>query len=130
MVRGRFPCPGQVSRQESTNVGLKKADLKRIKETAGVQDWKDDMNIMGDRCSNWSDGRFLQGTFTATREIDAESPDANCEGLGGLSSLRSVDGKVPILYADAHATTITKDVPLKTLKMMANWQNAQAFQAP
>ena len=46
---------------------LKKDALKGIKDDAGVQDFKDDKNIAGDRCASWMDGRFLQGTFNGTR---------------------------------------------------------------
>ena len=35
---------------------LKKETLKGLKADAGVQDFKDDKNIAGDRCSSWMDG--------------------------------------------------------------------------
>ena len=60
------------------NVLLKKGDLKDIKDETGVKDWKDDKNIAADRCASWMDGRFLQGTFTGTRNMNDEKPDVNC----------------------------------------------------
>ena len=69
---------------------LKKDALKGIKDDAGVEDFKDDKNIAGDRCASWMDGRFLQGTFTGTREFNDDRPDVSCGGEGGLSGLRGV----------------------------------------
>src|SRR5439155_20197335 len=44
------------------HVRLKADALKELKDDAGVQDFKDDKNVAGDRCASWMDGRFLQGT--------------------------------------------------------------------
>jgi type II secretory pathway pseudopilin PulG len=112
------------------HVALKKEALKGIADTAGVQDFKDDKNIAGNRCFNWSDGHFLQGTFTATRAINDEAPDVDCEGTGGLSALRSFGPTLPILYCDAHVSNIPKSTSLATLKKMANCSNKEAFIAP
>ena len=60
------------------HVLLKKDDLKGIKDDAGVKDWENNKNIAADRCASWMDGRFLQGTFTATRNFNDEKPDVNC----------------------------------------------------
>src|SRR6202042_2538474 len=70
------------------HVLLKKEDLKDIKDDAGVKDWENNKNIAAERCASWMDGRFLQGTFTATRTLNDPKPDVNCAGLGGLSGLR------------------------------------------
>jgi prepilin-type processing-associated H-X9-DG protein len=79
---------------------LKKAALKEIKDDAGVQDFKDDKNIAGDRCASWMDGRFLQGTFTGTRVLNDARPDVSCDGDGGLSGLRSFTQGVNVGFAD------------------------------
>src|SRR5205823_4254126 len=57
------------------HVALKKEALKGLKDEAGVQEFKDNKDIVGDRCARWIDGRFLQGTFTATRSINDSRPD-------------------------------------------------------
>src|SRR5262249_59106750 len=67
------------------HVRLKKADLKGLKEDAGVKDWKAGQNIAGDRGSAWIDGRFLQATFSATRRLNDTRPDVDCGRAGGLS---------------------------------------------
>jgi type II secretory pathway pseudopilin PulG len=79
---------------------LKKAALKGIKDDAGVQDFKDDKNIAGDRCASWMDGRFLQGTFTGTRALNDPRPDVSCAGDGGLSGLRGLTQGVMVGMAD------------------------------
>jgi len=79
---------------------LKKGSLKEIKDDAGVEDFKDDKNIAGDRCASWMDGRFLQGTFTGTRAINDAKPDVSCAGDGGLSALRGLTAGVTVGFAD------------------------------
>ena len=59
------------------------------------------------------DGRFLQGTFTATRILNDEKPDVSCAGLGGLSGLRSEDDNVNILMADGSVRAISVKVKLE-----------------
>ncbi len=71
-------------------VELDKDALKGLKEDSGVQEWKANQNIVGNRGSSWMDGRFLQGTFTGTRVANDERPDVNCAGTGGLSALRNL----------------------------------------
>ncbi len=82
------------------HVLLKAGALKEIKEDAGVEDFKDDKNIAGDRCASWMDGRFLQGTFTGTRVLNDAKPDVSCAGDGGLSALRGLPAGVNIGFAD------------------------------
>ena len=79
---------------------LKKGALKEIKDDAGVEDFKDDKNIAGDRCASWMDGRFLQGTFTGTRVLNDAKPDVSCDGDGGLSALRGLAEGVNVGFAD------------------------------
>src|SRR5262249_46237235 len=67
-----------------------KAALKNLNDSSGVEDWKNDKSIVGDRCASWMDGRFLQGTFAGNRELNDARPDLSCDGAGGLSGLRSL----------------------------------------
>jgi hypothetical protein len=87
---------------------LKKGALKGIKDEAGVQDFKDDKNIAGDRCASWMDGRFLQGTFTGTRVLNDARPDVSCDGDGGLSALRSLNPGVMVGMADGSVRFISE----------------------
>jgi len=82
------------------HVALKKEALKTLKDESGEKDWKDNKNIEADRCASWLDGRFLQGTFTTTRALNDARPDVNCEGMGGLSGLRSVTEGVNVAICD------------------------------
>jgi type II secretory pathway pseudopilin PulG len=104
------------------HVLLKKEDLKDIKDDAGVKDWEKDKNIAADRCASWMDGRFLQGTFTATRTLNDEKPDANCAGFGGLSGLRSNDDSVSILMADGSVRAVTGKMTLDQWKALASYE--------
>jgi prepilin-type processing-associated H-X9-DG protein len=72
------------------HVLLKKEALKELKADAGVQDFKDNKNIAGDRCASWMDGRFLQGTFNSMLRPNDPKPDVSCAGLGGLSGPRTI----------------------------------------
>jgi prepilin-type processing-associated H-X9-DG protein len=112
------------------HVALKKDALKDVKEDSGVQDWKDSKNIAGDRGASWMDGRFLQATFTATRLPNAPEPDVDCEGLGGMCSLRSLDGRMNILYFDGHVSSVDKKIDIKVWKAVCNWKNNQPVTAP
>ena len=102
------------------HVALKKDALKDIKDETGVQDFKDDKNIAADRCASWMDGRFLQGTFTGTRVSNDDKPDVTCEGLGGLSGLRSLTEHVSVAMADGSVRTIAKPVSLETWKRLTS----------
>src|SRR5262245_8334544 len=74
------------------HVRLKKGDLKGIKETAGVKDFKAGKNIAGERGASWAEGRFLQATITVTRPMNDGRPDVDCGGSGGLAALRRTRG--------------------------------------
>jgi len=102
------------------HVLLKKDDLKGIKDEAGVKDWADNKNIVADRCASWMDGRFLQGTFTATRTLNDEKPDVNCAGVGGLSGLRGEEDIVNIGMADGSVRAVTTKISLETWKFLAD----------
>jgi type II secretory pathway pseudopilin PulG len=102
------------------HVLLKKEDLKDLKGDAGVKDWELDKNIAADRCASWMDGRFLQGTFTATRTLNDEKPDVNCAGFGGLSGLRSDEDYTLILMCDGYVTVINARTSLEVWKSLGN----------
>ncbi len=112
------------------HVVLKKDDLKDIKDDAGVKDWENNKNIAADRGASWMDGRFLQGTFTATRTLNDEKPDVNCAGYGGLSGLRGEEDKVNIAMTDGSVRTVNAKVKLEVWQMMANFKNDKPFQIP
>jgi type II secretory pathway pseudopilin PulG len=101
------------------HVLLKKDDLKGLKDDAGVKEWEKDKNIEGDRCASWMDGRFLQGTFTATRTLNDAKPDVNCAGFGGLAGVRSVDSIGAVAICDGSVRTINMNVKLETWKALA-----------
>ena len=86
---------------------LKKAALGGIKDDAGVEEFKDDKHIAGDRCASWMDGRFLQGTFTGTRVLNDPKPDVSCDGDGGLSGLRAYSTGVNIGLVDGSVRYIS-----------------------
>lgn len=112
------------------HVALKKDDLGKLKDDSGVAEWKEGKYVAGDRCASWLDGRFLQTTFTGTRLPNAAEPDVDCEGLGGLSSLRSLDGRTNLLYCDGHISSVTKKVDMKVWKAICNWKNTEAVVVP
>jgi prepilin-type processing-associated H-X9-DG protein len=96
------------------HVLLDKSALKGLKDDAGVQEFKDNKNIAGNRGSSWMDGRFLQGTFTGTRVANDEKPDVDCGGSGGLSALRSMPGtSVNVGMCDGSVRAITKELKLE-----------------
>jgi len=99
---------------------LKKDALKGIKDDAGVQDFKDDKNIAGDRCASWMDGRFLQGTFTGTRPLNDAKPDVSCGGAGGLSGLRSVSDGVSVGFADGSVRFISQAAKPNIWKLLTS----------
>jgi type II secretory pathway pseudopilin PulG len=92
---------------------LKKDTLDGIKPETGVEEWKDNKHIAGDRCASWMDGRFLQGTFSGNRTLNDERPDVSCGGLGGLSGLRSLDHISNLALCDGSVRVITQDVKLQ-----------------
>ena len=101
------------------HVLLKKDDLKGIKDDAGVKEWEKDKSIAADRCASWMDGRFLQGTFTATRTRNDDKPDVSCAGAGGLSGIRCLDNDASIALCDGSTRTVSKNVKLDVWKAMA-----------
>jgi prepilin-type processing-associated H-X9-DG protein len=102
------------------HVLLKKEALKGLTDEAGVQEWKDNKHIAGDRCASWMDGRFLQGTFTGTRVLNDARPDVSCGGAGGLSGLRSFQDHTNIAFCDGSVRTINKNVELKVWKYLTS----------
>jgi prepilin-type processing-associated H-X9-DG protein len=98
---------------------LKKEALKDIREVAGVQDFKDNKNIAGDRCASWMDGRFLQGTFTSTLRPDDPNPDVSCAGLGGLSGPRTLSNNgFNVGFADGSVRFLNATIALDNWKAM------------
>jgi type II secretory pathway pseudopilin PulG len=95
--------PMDVHRQ---HVLLGKDALKEIKPDAGVQDWKDGKHIVGDRCASWMDGRFLQGTFNGALKLNDSRPDVSCAGLGGVSTLRSLEDVVLVGLGDGSVRSL------------------------
>jgi Tfp pilus assembly protein PilE len=93
---------------------LKKDALKGIKPDAGVQDFKDGKNIVGDRCASWMDGRFLQGTFNSMLQPNDKRPDVSCAGLGGASALRSFDEFVFVGMCDGSAHVVKNKISRET----------------
>jgi prepilin-type processing-associated H-X9-DG protein len=102
------------------HVGLDKDALKNLNDDSGVKEWKDDKHTVGDRCSAWIDGRFLQGTFSATRTANDEKPDVSCAGLGGLAGLRGSESIVNVSMADGSVRSVTVTLKLDTWKNLAN----------
>src|SRR5262249_7087927 len=96
------------------HVLLGKGALPNLKDTSRGQEFNGGRHIAGDRCASWLDGRFLQGTFTATRKFNDERPDVSCNGLGGLSALRSLNDSFLIGMCDGSVRTITSSVSLET----------------
>ncbi len=113
------------------HVSLKAEALKEIKDDAGVQDFKDNKNIAGDRCASWIDGRFLQGTFTGTRLPNDDKPDVTCDGLGGLSALRSLDDMISVLFCDGSTRTINaKKMKLEMWKALITRNGGEVVNVP
>ncbi|HZU37577.1 MAG TPA: DUF1559 domain-containing protein [Gemmataceae bacterium] len=112
---------------ERQYVVLKARDaLDKINDNSGVNEWKASKNIRGDRCASWMDGRFLQGTFTATRRINDPKPDAAVEGgLGGLSALRSLDGVVSVAFCDGSVHAVKATIDLKVWKLLSSRADGQ-----
>jgi type II secretory pathway pseudopilin PulG len=113
------------------HVLLKEDDLKGIDDEAGVRDFKDNKNIASDRCASWMDGRFLQGTFTATRLPNDERPDVSCGGVGGLSALRSVDDMISIEVCDGSARVLrVKKIDKDLWKALATRGGGEVVEIP
>jgi len=82
------------------HISYKAAELKNLKDESGVDDFKDNKNVVADRGASWIDGRFLQGTLNGGRKWNDERPDVNCGGEGGLSGPRSLGDRIPVLFGD------------------------------
>lgn len=109
------------------HVFLKIEALKDIKEDAGVQEWKDNKNIVGNRCESWMDGRFMTGTFTGTRMANDPKPDVSCAGAGGLSGLRSLNGGSNIAMGDGSVRFVNDKVKLDTWRFLAGRNDGQVI---
>jgi prepilin-type processing-associated H-X9-DG protein len=103
----------EVKRQ---HVLLDATALKGLTDESGVDDFKKDKHIAGDRCSSWLEGKFLQGTFTATRVINDDRPDVSCDGAGGLSALRHLENGVNIGMCDGSVRLVGKKIDLDVWK--------------
>ena len=103
--------------------------LKDLKGESGVQDWKDNKNIAGDRCASWMDGRFLQGTFTGTRSINDEKPDVSCDYAGGLSGLRTLTDGVNVAFCDGSVHHVKKSLKFDVLKLLISRDDGQVIPA-
>src|SRR5262249_9478786 len=101
------------------HVLLDKDALPNLKDTSGVQEFKDGKDIAGDRCASWLDGRFLQGTYTATRQPNDARPDVSCAGLGGLSALRSLSEPSLVSMCDGSVRTVSSRISEATWKALA-----------
>jgi hypothetical protein len=102
------------------HVLLGKKELKDLTDDSGVEDFKKDKHIAGDRCASWLEGRFLQGTFTATRTINDERPDVSCDGAGGLSALRGLEDGVNVGLCDGSVRFVGKGVKLDVWKNLGS----------
>jgi len=109
------------------HVQLKAADLKNLKESSGGDEWKDNKNIVGTRGSRWSDGRFNQGTFTATRGVNDELPDVDCGGEGGLSGPRTFDTVIVVGMGDGSVRTVSRSVKFQTWQNLCNASDGNAI---
>jgi len=101
------------------HVRLKKADLKGLKDEAGVKDFENSKNIVGNRGAAWIEGRFLQATTTVTREFNSTKPDVDCEGEGGLAAPRSLETGTNVGMADGSARWISNKVTLSVWQAVA-----------
>jgi type II secretory pathway pseudopilin PulG len=101
---------------ERQHVALKKENLKGLKDDVGKGPWEANDSIVGDRCASWMDGRFLQGTFNGRLRPNDERPDVSCEGVGGLSAIRSLDNIILVGMADGSARPVSTAVSHVTWK--------------
>ncbi len=114
------------------HVLLDKDALKDIKDDAGVEEFKDNKHIAGDRCASWMDGRFLQGTFTGTRKLNDGRPDVSCDGLGGLSALRSLEDKggTNTAFCDGSVRFLANTIDFTTWKALTTRNGGEVVQIP
>jgi type II secretory pathway pseudopilin PulG len=113
------------------HVRLKEAALKGLADESGVKDFADNKNVAANRCASWMDGRFLQGTFTATRKLNDARPDVDCGGAGGLSGLRSVGlHAVHIGMCDGSVNLLNENMAPELLKALATRAGGENFELP
>jgi type II secretory pathway pseudopilin PulG len=101
-------------------VRLKKEDLKDLAEGSGVKDFADSKNIAADRGKSWMDGRFLQGTFTATLTMNNKNPDVDCGGAGGISALRGLTDGSNIALCDGSVRFVNDKISMTTWQCAAS----------
>lgn len=111
------------------HVLLKKEDLKNTGPDTGVKYFRDNKNIVGDRCSSWMDGRFLQGTFNGKLRPNDERPDVSCGGVSGVSALRSFNRYVQVGMFDGSVRTVVTDISHKTWKAAMTPNGGEALGA-
>jgi type II secretory pathway pseudopilin PulG len=109
------------------HVRLKQADLKGLKEDAGVKDWQAGQNIAADRGSAWIDGRFLKGTFNSGRKVNDSRPDIDCAGAGGWSGMRNLEDGTNVLLCDGSVRWLRPSIKLDTLKALATRAGGEVF---
>jgi len=109
------------------HVELKADALKGLKDEAGVDDFKNNKNVVGTRCASWMTGRFLSGTFTGTRAVNDEKPDVDCGGKGGLSGMRSLTDGTNIGMADGSVRFITSKASVEVWKLLTNRDDGQVI---
>ncbi len=109
-------------------VKLGKDALDGLKEQTGVEDFKKNRHIAGDRCASWMDGRFLQGTFTGTLVPNDPRPDISCGGLGGTSALRSFTPTVNLAFCDGSVRAVMAGkIKLETWKLLVDRNDGQVI---
>jgi hypothetical protein len=101
------------------HVALAKDDLKDLKDDAGAKYWKESVKIAGDRGSRWIDGRFLQGTANARLKFNDDKPDVSCGGMGGVTSVRTLQNGTPVGMADGSVRFVSNSISLKTWMAVA-----------
>jgi Tfp pilus assembly protein PilE len=111
------------------HVALGKDALKEVKPDSGVQDWKDNKHIAGDRCASWMEGRFLQGTFNGTLKINDQRPDVSCAGLGGVSGLRTDLPGTNVGMGDGSVRYVTKNISMETWKALTTRNGGEVLGA-
>src|SRR5260370_27747207 len=98
------------------HIALKADALKGLTAESGVKDFEDGKDIAGNRCASWMDGRFMQGTFNATRKPGDNRPDVDCAGLGGLFAPRSLTDTINAGLADGSVHFVSKKISHETWK--------------
>ena len=110
-------------------VVLKARDaLEKLNDQSGVKEWKANKDIRGDRCASWMDGRFLQGTYTATREANSMKPDVAVDGgYGGLSSMRTLSDVLNCAFCDGSVHAIRVKIDPKVWKLLSSRADGQVI---